>query len=172
MKCHPIPPNEPFFQTLRQLDQDLFLAVKAKGCPHCKGQLDTSNYYRKTRGMPQERELCFSLCCRQEGCRKRRTPRSLRFLGRRVYGAWVVILAVDFCSELGLKGKIARQTISRWKTFWRARLVESGPFMKWARGVLPPGTSPADSPAALVHCFGFPTFESWILILKFFTEPV
>jgi hypothetical protein len=107
----PIHPNEAFFQALRQIDQDLFLAAKEKGCPHCGGSLDTANYQRKTKGMTEgENELCFSLCCRREGCRKRKKPRSLRFLGRRVFGAWVVILAVDFCLELGLKGSIHATT--------------------------------------------------------------
>ena len=73
-----------FFQSLRQFDKEIFLTAKAQGCPHCGGPLDTANYLRKTRGMAEENELRFSLCCRREGCRKRRLPPSVRFLGRRV----------------------------------------------------------------------------------------
>jgi hypothetical protein len=37
----------------------------------------------------------FSLCCGREGCRRRATPPSIRFLGRRVYvGAAVIIASV------------------------------------------------------------------------------
>jgi len=36
----------------------------------------------------------FSLCCAKDGCRKRETPGSLRFLGRKVYfGAMVVLIS-------------------------------------------------------------------------------
>ena len=34
----------------------------------------------------------FSFCCAVDGCRKRATPPSLRFLGRKVYLATVVTL--------------------------------------------------------------------------------
>ena len=34
----------------------------------------------------------FSFCCDQEGCRRRHTPPSVRFLGRRVYGGLVAVL--------------------------------------------------------------------------------
>lgn len=134
--------------------------------------LDTENYWRKTRGMAGENELCFSLCCRKEGCRKRRSPKSLRFLGRKVYGAWVVILAVDFCYELGLTGSIARQTISRWKNFWKHQLAPASPFLMFAQGRLKPGAVLTDRPASLVAHFAFPSRESWIPILKFFTTAV
>jgi hypothetical protein len=157
------------FQSLRQFDEEIFLQTKANGCPHCGGPLDTANYARKTRGMAEGSELCYSLCCRREGCRKRRKPRSLRFLGRRVYGAWVVIMALDFCAELGLKGEIARQTIARWKAFWKERL--SGPFLQHARGLLPPGTILTDRPASFIQHFGFPDQSSWLPILRFFTSP-
>ena len=159
-----------FFQSLRQFDKEIFLTAKAQGCPHCGGPLDTANYLRKTRGMAEENELRFSLCCRREGCRKRRLPPSVRFLGRRVYGAWVVIMAVDFCQELGLKGKIARQTIARWKAFWKERFSEMSPFLKFARGVLPPGVQLSDRPASFVVHFGFPARKSWLPILRFFTN--
>jgi hypothetical protein len=169
---YPLCADAPFIQSLRLFDQELFLAMKAKGCPHCGSPLDTANYSRKTRGLSTEPEIRFSLCCRAEGCRKRLLPRSVRFLGRRVYGAWVVILAIEYCNDLGLKGQIARQTISRWKTFWRERLSEAGSFLKWARGVLPPGVKSTSLPSSLLGYFDFPKRESWILILKFFTEPV
>jgi hypothetical protein len=169
---HPLSVDDAFYQLLRECDYELFLAAKIKGCPHCGGPLDTANYLRKTRGLSAESEICFSLCCRVEGCRKRRRPRSIRFLGRKVYGAWVVILAVEYCNDLGLKGQIARQTISRWKVFWKEHLSEAGSFMKWARGVLVPGTKVTDLPGSLLGYFGFPKRESWLSILKFFTEPV
>ena len=165
---YPLHASDAFFQSLRELDREIFQEAKARGCQLCGGQLDTANYPRKPRGAGEAEDLRFSLCCRREGCRVRVTPPSLRFLGRRIYPAWVVILAGEFCQELGLPRAIARQTIQRWKRFWSERLAESHPFMRRARGVLPPGTPPTDQPGKLLPIFGFPASESWIRVLRFF----
>jgi hypothetical protein len=169
---HSLSVDEAFCQLLRDLDRELFLAIKAKGCPVCGGPLDTSNYIRKTRGMSEGDELRYSLCCRIDGCRKRQTPKSFRFLGRKVYGAWIVILAVDFCQELGMKGKLAHQTLGRWRSFWKEQLSEGSAFIKLARGRLAPGVPITDRPASVVAHFGFPSRDSWIPILKFFTQSI
>lgn len=166
----PLLADDAYFQSLRLIDYDLFLASKAKGCPHCGGPLDTSHIPRKPRGLGEKEEWRFSLCCRREGCRKRRTPPSLRFFGRRVYPAWVVILATDFCKKLGLSQRIARQTLARWRSFWKDRLSEGSPFMRFARAFLPVGASAGETPASLLPAFGFPKQESWTPILKFFTH--
>ena len=42
--------------------------------------------------LPDEYRYRFSFCCDRDGCRKRVTPPSVRFLGRRVYLGAVVIL--------------------------------------------------------------------------------
>jgi hypothetical protein len=165
--------NADFFQNLRQLDLDLFTAAKAKRCTWCGGRLDTSHFPRKLRDAGwQEEELRFSLCCRNEGCRKRVTPPSLRFFGRKVYSAWAVILVLDFCEALGLDRMISRQTIARYRQFWQERLAESHPFMRWARGQLPPGTPTAQRPGPLLHHFGFPSSPGRIAVLRFFTHVV
>lgn len=166
--------NPDFFQTLRQLDFDLFTATKAKHCTQCGGPLDTAHFPRKLRdaGEGQE-ERRFSLCCRSEGCRKRVTPPSLRFFGRKVYSAWVVCLVLDFCEALGLDRMIARQTIARYRQFWQERLAEGHPFMRWARGQLPPGTPAAESPGPLLrHFVDFPSPPGRLAVLRFFTHTV
>lgn len=166
---YPLHADAAFFQRLHMLDHDVFLAAKSKPCPICGGKLDTSNYPRKPRGAGEDECLRFSLCCRSEGCRHRVTPPALRFLGRKVYSAWVVILVLDFCKELGLAREIGRRTLSRWRQFWRSRLNESHSFMRFARGELPPGTPEADRPGPLLPAFGFPDPSSWIPVLRFFT---
>jgi hypothetical protein len=163
--------NADFFQDLRQLDFDLFIAAKAKRCPQCGGKLDTSNFPRKLRDAGEEQRR-FSLCCRSEGCRKRITPPSLRFFGRKVYSAWVVILVLDFCEALGLGRVISRQTIARYRQLWQERLAESHPFMRWARGQLPPGAPATKSPGPLLHHFNFPSSSGRIAVLRFFTHAV
>jgi hypothetical protein len=164
----PLAADDAFFQSLREFDRTIFLEVKAKGCQDCGGSLDTSNIPRKPRGVGEKEETRFSLCCREDGCRKRVTPPSLRFFGRKVYPAWVVILALDFCEKLGLSKGIARQTLARWRTFWKDRLLEENPFMRWARAHLPPGIPGCQTPAGLLSVFKFPAQASWIPILKFF----
>lgn len=160
--------NDIFFEELRNLDHALFLKVKSEGCLLCKSQLDTSNFKRKPRGLGEREEIRYSLCCRKEGCRKRVTPPSLRFFGRRVYSAWVFILALNYLKELGLQDKILKQTLARWKSFWRIQLSEQGPFMRKARSFLPPALGECTLPGDILPYFKFPEKNSWIQILKFF----
>lgn len=169
---HLLSTDDAFFQSLRAFDFELFLAAKSKPCAVCAGRLDTSHFPRKPRGAGEQELRRFSLCCRTEGCRRRVTPPSLRFLGRKVYSAWIVILAVEFCRELGCGTTIARQTIVRWRAFWKERLAETHPFMKWARSLLPPGTPSSALPSVCLKALGFPERESWVAVLKFFTHPL
>ena len=72
-------------------------AVRAGGCPHCGARLHRASYPRKPRGVPAEHEKQFavrlSLCCGRDGCRKRATPPSVRFLGPKVYVGIIVVIA-------------------------------------------------------------------------------
>jgi hypothetical protein len=169
---YPLLADAGFFQCLRNLDFEVFSAAKAQPCRLCGGPLDTSHFPRKPRGAGELEEWRFSLCCRREGCRHRVTPPSLRFLGRKVFSAWVVILVLDFSRELGLERSVSRRTLSRLRQFWRERLSEVHPFMRWARGQLAPGTEVTDRPGRLLPCFGFPAPEAWIPVLRFFTHAI
>jgi hypothetical protein len=54
----------------------------------------------------------FSLCCGREGCRRRATPPSVRFLGRRVYvGAVVIVASVLIAPNAVVRGMF---TAVRW----------------------------------------------------------
>ena len=167
---HPLAVDDSFCQSLRDFDLELFRAAKSQGCARCKGPRDTSNYYRKIRGMGEGNEIRFSLCCRREGCRKRLTPQSLRFFGRKIYSRWVILMAIDFAQELGLPKKILRQTLARWRKFWKDHLAESSPFMKWSRGFLSPHFIANETPGCIVSSFQFHDRGSWIPILKFFAQ--
>jgi hypothetical protein len=66
-------------------------AASDQGCS-CGGVLHSGRYWRKARGLPTglDKEAYgwrFSFCCAVDGCRRRMTPPSLRFLRRRVYVA-------------------------------------------------------------------------------------
>ncbi|WP_428159294.1 hypothetical protein [Desulfobacter sp.] len=99
--------------------------------PYCEGPLHDANYWRKPRGGPPNLEklfeLRYSLCCGREGCRRRVMPPSVRFWGRRVYWAPVILLLTalrqgknpDVTLER-LKGicGVWRSTVNRWRDYF------------------------------------------------------
>ena len=90
--------DDKFFHWLLQIDEATCQKVAAQGCAECRGRLHRADYPRKPRGGLLELtgevfSRRFSLCCGREGCRRRATTPSVRFLGRRVYLGVVVLLA-------------------------------------------------------------------------------
>ena len=96
------------FELLFAIDQDLAANARAAGCPACGGRLHSVRYPRKPRGGPAdlgpEYDWRFSFCCAGEGCRRRATPPSVRFLGRRVYLGAVVVRSLT-CNTSGRSGR-------------------------------------------------------------------
>jgi len=128
-----------FFAALEREDLEITERVAAARCPICMGRLDRSDYDRKPRGalIAPEGEgvlLRFSLCCAREGCRKRATPPSLRFLGRRVYLGVVVIVAaivaqaIEVAQAQRVTGVPAR-TAQRWLGWWCGPFVTTEVFV-------------------------------------------
>ena len=85
-----------FHELLLVFDQDIAIAARRGRCPLCSSVLHSAQYRRKPRGRPaglgEEHDWRFSFCCARDDCRTRRTPPSLRFLGRKVYLAAIVVL--------------------------------------------------------------------------------
>src|SRR6266568_1834893 len=84
--------NATFHSALISIDEELAENIQKKGCP-CGGELHQANYPRSPSGIPSlfrsnysER---FSYSC--DTCRKRTTPQSVRFFGRRWYPAPLLI---------------------------------------------------------------------------------
>ncbi len=141
-----------FFHLLDAEDARTAANVKASGCPDCGGRLDQANYPRKPRGG----ELCAageiydrrrSLCCARDGCRHRRTPLSLVFLGRRVYlaitivfGAWRTTVAT---------ASPPRRTVRRWGA-WFGALRESAWWTELRGRLWPAVESVEILPAAII----------------------
>ena len=70
---------------LRRVDEDFARVTKEAGC-RCRGVLHVANYPRKPRcswELPEGCDLRLSFTCAE--CRKRSTPPSALFLGRKVY---------------------------------------------------------------------------------------
>ena len=108
-------------------------------------------------GWVLEHRRRFSLCCAADGCRKRETPGSLRFLGRKVYFGAMVVLISAMQSGLNparmkrlkeLVG-VSRRTVMRWRDWWRTVFTES-PFWR-AHRALAPAARDADLPASLLQ---------------------
>lgn len=152
-----------FWTFLLAVDQDLARTACQQGCP-CGGRLHRADYPRKPRGGPEDlpaecgRRLSF--CCEREGCRKRVTPPSTRFLGRTVYLHAVVILVAAMrqgpsprrVRELSELFGADRRTIARWQVLWREHVPRTA-FGKVARGFLVPPVEDAALPLSLVRAF-------------------
>ena len=88
-----------FHELLLVFDRDIAIAARRGRCLLCGSVVHSARYRRKPRGRPaglgDEHDWRFSFCCARDGCRTRKTPPSLRFLGRRVYlAAMVVLIAI------------------------------------------------------------------------------
>jgi hypothetical protein len=144
---HGLPRDATFWAFLLTIDLDLATIAQRQGCS-CGGRLHRADYPRKPRGgpdaLPDTYKTRFSFCCNCDGCRKRTTPPSVRFLGRRVYlGALVVLISAmrhgstprRVCELSSLFG-VDRRTIVRWQEFWRDCFPQTR-FWKIARARLP-----------------------------------
>ena len=176
--------SKTFYETLTQFDADLAAEVHARGCP-CGGRLHRADYPRKPRGGPADLSPAFdhrhSFCCDRDGCRRRATPASLRFLGRRVYlGVVVVVMSIlaHGCTparltrlrdELG--GSLSVRTIQRWRTWWQQAFPRS-PFWRHARGRFARPVAHGRLPAALLARFPGPALGGRMRLLLAFLTPL
>lgn len=152
-----------FFALLLQLDQDLAAEARSAGCP-CGGALHSAHYPRKPRGGPDgleaEHSLRLSFCCSVEGCRRRVTPPSLRFLGRKVFfGVWVLLLPVlrdgptrERLRRLEEMFGVSRRTLLRWRRFWREAVPVSR-FWEARRGHFAVPVAAQRLPGSLLEAF-------------------
>ncbi len=156
--CQSVLQNPGFFAFLFDIDQDHAAEVRARGCPWCFGALHQSDYERKPRGMQLPIPIHttrLSYCCAI--CRRRCTPESVRFLGRRVYLGAVVLLATALCSGLNLRrGRllsaqlgVPARTIERWRRWWLAHFAKT-PTWRDLRGRFMPPISDGALPGALL----------------------
>src|SRR5208283_4581606 len=126
--------------------------------------------------LPKEQRLRLSFCCDRDGCRKRATPPSVRFLGPKVYLAAIVIVVSTMrqgptprrVRELSRRFGADRRTIARWQVFWREHFPQT-PFWKVARAHLVPVVEIVSPPYSLVDAFllRHRICRGWTLLLRF-----
>lgn len=151
-----------FYDTLERIDEELAEQVRRGGCRDCGGRLHSARYERKSRGalaaLPSGYHRRLSFCCSVDGCRRRHTPASVRFLGRRVYLAAVVVVAAALrhgpspkrVAELRELLGVDRRTLMRWRRWWTEQLP-STELWRRVRGHLAVGLDVSRLPLSLLE---------------------
>ena len=167
-----------FYTLLLAFDRDLADAARSAGCALCGGVVHSAHYWRKPRGracaVGPEHDRRFSFCCVMDGCRSRATPPSLRFLGRKVYLATIVVLVSMMqhgvterrMQRLTEATLVDRRTVVRWQLWWREHFVSSA-FWQIARAAFMPPVDEARLPAALVERFAGDEADRLVALLRF-----
>ena len=165
--------DQQLHQFLAKVDADLAQEACQEGCLYCGGKLHRADYDRKPRGGPHW-DRRFSFCCAEEDCRRRRTPESVRFLGRRVYAGIVVVLVTVMVH--GLKPERVRRirealqidsrTLKRWRQWWLDSFVRSS-FWKAARARFMPPLCQQTLPTSLCVSFQVERRDRLLELLKF-----
>jgi hypothetical protein len=167
-----------FHQLLLAFDADLADAARAERCALCGGTLHSACYPRKPRGrlcrLGPEHDRRFSFCCAIDGCRSRATPPSVRFAGRKVYLAAIVVLVaimrhgVTASRMEGLSQAVGvdRRTVERWRRWWREGFTATR-FWKVARATFMPPIDRERLPASLLERFTGDDADRLIALLRF-----
>ena len=146
-----------FFSALVAIDRAIVDRVARGGCPVCGAALHRSDYDRKPRGGLVGRageafSRRFSLCCGRRGCRKRATPPSVRFLGRRVYLEIVVLVGCLWAlgGDTAAAG-VPRKTVRRWLDWWRSVFPTSPTWIALRARFAPPPPDDASMPGSFLQ---------------------
>ena len=172
--CHALLQNAKFHQILLRIDTELAEQTRVVGCL-CGGILHRGNYPRKPRCCPFEVygdfDWRYSFCC--SICRKRTTPVSVRFLGRRVYLGLTVVLmsagrteATSAVANLSVEINVPALTIQRWRTWW-AENFPLTPLWQAACARFMPPVELSLLPASLIQHFKGTAAESMLRFLLF-----
>ena len=174
--CHALLQDPRFFALLLQIDEELAARTHAAGCA-CSGRLHRANYPRKPRGCLAEFQASFdhrfSFCCAI--CRKRTTAESVRFLGRRVYLALVVVLSssrhAGSNSATPALGSLAvpARTLERWRGWWRDSFKQTGLWLSACAAFMPPLDTAALPDALLERFLGADAAARMSGLLRFLT---
>jgi transposase-like protein len=174
--CHTVLQSPRFFSLLIQIDADTANQMHGTACPLCgAGVLHRANYPRKPKACPSEvlhdYQSRWSFCCHL--CRRRCTPMSVRFLGRRVYVALaVVVLAVKrnkinaaitaLVETLG----VPERTVARWRQWWLQHFACTALWQEMNARFMPP-VQIVDLPLSLIERFTGAPHEAMLRFLTF-----
>jgi hypothetical protein len=170
------------YTLLARLDEDLAGKSRESGC-RCGGLLHSARYPRKPRGLPFDSsgswDTRFSFCCARKNCRKRTTPPSFRFLGRKVFAGAVVVLMSALRHGATPKRmamlreivSVSRRTVERWRIWWQEDFVRSS-FWRGACGLLRKPVEERRLPLSLLDVFSIEDSKGKLIALLRFILPV
>jgi hypothetical protein len=177
--CHKLFRDSRFYELLLKFDEELAAETKRGRCRVCGGRLDGGPYPRKPRlppwiELPEQYDWRFSYSCAVRTCRKRHTPASTRFLGRRIYLGIIVVLATAMqqgptpwrMQRLRAELGVSRQTLERWRVWWQEAFVKSA-FWKAAKAAFSPPADGASVPRSLLERFGGDELDQLAGLLRF-----
>ena len=161
-------------ELLEEYDLETLEKARQGRCPFCGEALHRGDYTRKPNGGPSHWNRRYSLCCGSEGCRRRVTPASVRFFGRRVYVApfFLLVSALNHgltAARVGWLSEILgvdRHTLTRWRQWWLENFVRSA-FWKQARARFMPLLSELILPRSLLQALGLPWRAQLLAALKY-----
>jgi hypothetical protein len=171
--------NASFHLLLIAIDQELAKDIFKQGCPHCKGKLHRADYPRSPVSMLSHfrdyYDERFSFCC--NNCRKRTTPPSVRFFGRRWYPAPLhllvsaLMLGINERRLLQMKQHfgitVSESTWKRWRRWWHKSFTTT-PFWQQAKGLAPTVIESCKTfPRALLDSFQGMLEEKMRFLLRF-----
>jgi hypothetical protein len=123
--CHGLLHDIGFFRFLSYIDTALAEQARQSRCPGCGGPLHVADFPRKPRGCPAavREEYSWRLSFTCGWCDARTTPASVRFLGRRVYVA-VMLMLVSPANGLAARTAgellaVPARTLGRWRRWWQ-----------------------------------------------------
>lgn len=168
-----------FHALLTEIDQELAAMALKSGCVHCGGKLHQADYPRSPAGMPSafRDQYCqrISFCC--SICRKRTTPPSVRFFGRRWFPAPIFILISILQSGINERRlaqikqhfgiTISESTWKRWRRWWRDIFVTTQFWMKEKGLLSTPLQTNQFIPCALFHGFKGNCMDRVVLLIRF-----
>lgn len=181
---HEVVLGREFFARLLAIDGEAAALLRGSGCPVCGGPLCVGHFERKPRGglvaaaaedaMFTQR---FSYCCSREGCRKRATPPSVRFLGRKVYVEGAIVLACvlasvleDHAGAIRRATGIAARTVRRWQAWWRTVFAASALWVELRARL--PALDVAELPGVMLSAFAGQSAEEKLVLAMRFVSPL
>ena len=121
-----------FLDFALNLDHELAEKTRKEGCSFCGAALHYARYQRKGwvgpgQAVPKGWGLFYGLCCAAEGCRKRTRPPSVRYAGRSLHSACLVLLGHLLTSGPSQRSvaavqkelAVSERTLRRWLAVWR-----------------------------------------------------
>lgn len=171
--------NASFHLLLIAIDQELANDTLKRGCQYCGGKLHLADYPRSPVGIPSSLRRYYeerlSFCC--DTCRKRTTPPSVRFFGRRWYPAPFHLLVSALMLRINehrlsqIKRHfgitVTESTWKRWRRWWR-NFFPSTSFWRQEKALaLPIDMTNKSFPRVLLNLFESTLEKKMTLLLRF-----